>query len=80
MLSAGHLPGRLYRWRLGLAVETGHSLWKAFRLRLAARRRRAANRFADLPGYLLDDAGIERRDIDWIADERTKRLRWGMNW
>jgi len=33
-----------------------------------------------LPDYRLKDTGVERRNIDWIADEKVKRLRKEMNW
>ena len=79
MPNASHLPG-VYWPKVGLAVEAGHSLWKAFRSHFAAGQWKAANRFADLPDHLLADAGIVQRDTDWITSERVKRLRLGMNW
>ena len=44
------------------------------------RRNVALGRANAIPDYLLADAGVERGNTDWIADERVKRLRLGANW
>ena len=80
MPNAKYLPGGLYWPKPGMTVEAGYSLWKGFRSRLGGGRWKTTNRIADLPGYLLDDAGIDRRNTDWITSEKVKRLRCGMNW
>ena len=41
------------------------------------RRNIAIRRVSAIPDYLLKDAGVARRNADWITDERVKRLRWG---
>jgi hypothetical protein len=64
-----------------LLVRAGLGLGKAFRwLREEWRRNVEIHGVNPLPDYLLKDAGVERRNIDWIADEKVKRLREGMNW
>ena len=75
-----YAPSRFDRPK-GLLVEAGLGLGKALRwLREEWRRNVAIRDVNPLPDYLLKDAGVERRNIDWISDEKVRRLREGMNW
>jgi len=64
-----------------LLVGAGLGLGKAFRwLGAEWRWNVAIHGVKPLPDYLLKDAGVERGNVDWLADEKMKRLRKGMNW
>jgi len=72
-------PARFDRPK-ALPGETSVGLSKAFRWLREEWRRNAIRGLDPLPDYLLEDAGVERRNTDWITDEKVKRLRKGMNW
>ena len=75
-----HAPARFDRPK-ALLVEAGLGLGKACRWLQEEWRRNVAIRSVNpLPDYLLKDDGVERRNIEWIADEKVRRLREGMNW
>ena len=49
-------------------------------LRAQGRRSPGIRRSSVVPHYLLQDTGAEWSSSDWIARERAKRLRLGINW
>ncbi len=64
-----------------LLAEVDLGLRKALSwLREEWRKNVAVGSVNRIPFYLREDAGVERRNTDWIADEKVRRLRKGMNW